>query len=397
MGLSDRVHHPPSLRELRPLLITLGVLVALLVIVRIVLDPLVAHFARRQLNEGEGFRGTFAGLHVSIVPPAITVRRLKVIEHPGGDWDAPVYYFEESRVSVLWRETLRGHLVADAVLRRPKIVMKSHEEAAAGKKTKSINEQLAAMLPLRVDRLEVDGGELLIARGSGQHAPELWLHDAYLVAENLATRKALAEGEPSRMEGRARVQRSGKLTLSFAMDPWAKGLTFNGKAALRGLELAELYAFTADRTDLRATQGSIDLFADLRARGGALSGGVKPVLINVEVKSASKDLGAKLKAALADAAIHLASNTESGERKVATVIPIKGTVSDAHPQMVPTILGVVRNAFVEGLAGSFAELPPPTAEKKQGIVKQALNALKKGHGQPEAQPESPRAGRKGRR
>jgi hypothetical protein len=114
---------------------------------------------------------------------------------------------------------------------------------------------------------------------------------------------------------------------------------------------------------------------------------VKPVLKNVEVKSASNGLGARLKGALADAGIHIASNKDRGQEKVATVIPIRGTLTDAHPQVVPAILGVIRNAFVEGLVSGFADLPPPTSEKKEGVIKQTWKALKKKEGPPEAQPE----------
>jgi hypothetical protein len=376
--------------------VTLAIAVLLLVIIRIVLDPIATHYARRALDKGDGFRGALSRVHVTILPPAARVERLKIIEWPKGKWEDPLYYFESLRASVLWREILHGHLVADVVVNRPKLLLKSHHEESSGKKAASVSQQLEDLSPLRVDRLEVNDGELLVAQGTGDKAAHLWIHGADLVAENLATRKALMEGEYSKLRGSAWVQRTGKLTFAINMDPFAKGLTFSGKAALRDLELRELYAFTSDRTDLRATQGRIDLFADLRARNGELSGGVKPVLRNVEVASAKKDLGDKIKAGLADAAVHLASSNEDGERKVATVVPLKGKVSDVHAQIVPTILGVIRNAFVEGLSSGFANLPPPTAQKKEGVLKQAVKALKKGEGQPEAQPEQQRHGRRGK-
>jgi hypothetical protein len=290
---------------------------------------------------------------------------------------------------------LHGHLVGDVDLTRPKLLMISHHEEHEGKKAASISEQLEALSPIRIDRLEVKHGELLIARGVGGKAPELWIHDANLVAENMATRKALMEGEYSKLRGNAWVQRTGKLSLAMNMDPYAKGLTFSGKASLRDLDLRELWAFTSDKTDLAASEGRIDLFADLRARNGELSGGVKPVMRNLEIKSGSKDLGHRLKALLADAAVHLVSQDEGGERRVATVIPLKGKVNDVHAQMVPTVLGAVRNAFVEGLASGFADLPPQTSEKKEGVIKQTIKALKKGEGPPEAQPEH-RQGRRGK-
>jgi hypothetical protein len=377
--------------------VTLAICVALLVIIRLILDPIAAHYAREKLDGGEGFRADFSRLHISIIPPAIELANLKVIEDPGGKWEDPIYYFEKIRTSIYWREVLRGHLVADVEVDNPKLLLISRHEKKSGKKAGSIADQLRAMSPLRIDRLEVHDGELLIARGTGDKAAELWIHDAELLAENMATRKALMEGEYSKLRGHATVQRSGKVKLAINMDPWAKSLTFSGKASLEDLELRELYAFTRDRTDLRATQGQIDLFADLRARGGVLSGGVKPVLKNVEVESARPGLGDKIKAALTDAAIHLASNEEDGDEKVATVVPLKGKVSDVHAQMVPTILGVVRNAFVQGLSSGFANLPPKTAEKKEGVLKQTWQALKKGDGPPDAQPEQQqRSGRRGK-
>jgi glycerophosphoryl diester phosphodiesterase len=199
------------------------------------------------------------------------------------------------------------------------------------------------------------------------------------------------DGEPATLHGSARVQRSGKLTLAFTMNPWTKGLTFSGKAALRELDLRELYALTEDKSALEAVRGTASVFVELKARNDVLTGGVKPELKDVEVASVKKDLGDQLKALAADAAVHLASHND---QRVATVIPIEGKLSGPHLQIVPAILGVVRNAFVEGLASGFSQLPPPVAEKKEGVLKQAVKALKKNNGPPEAQPEPPRTGRK---
>jgi hypothetical protein len=381
----------------RRLAVILAIAVALLVVIRLVLDPLAAHYTQKALDAGEGFKGTFSDVHVTILPPGYQIEHLKIIEHPKGNWKDPIYYMKKVRLTILWRELLRGHLVANAWIDEPKFLIKSHQEEKSAKKAKSIGEQLEESFPLRVDRIDIVDGEVLLARGTGDKAAELWIHRANLVAEDLATRKAMLEGEYSKLRGSARVQKSGKLRLAFNLDVFAKELTFSGKASLEDLELREMYAFTKGRSDMQAKSGTIDLFVDLRARNGRLNGGVKPVLKNVEVEAAEKGLGTRLKAALTDAAIDLVENEDKGDDRVATVIPLKGTVSNAHAQVVPTILGAVRNAFVLGLASGFSGLPPPTADKKEGVVKQTWKALKKGEGQPEAQPEpKARAGRKPR-
>ena len=94
--------------------------------------------------------------------------------------------------------------------------------------------KLADLAPIKVDRLEIIDGEVLIGVGKGKKAPQLWVNKMHLVAENMATRKALMEGEPSTMRLKARVQKSGKLTASASMDPWAPKLTFKSKALPAG-------------------------------------------------------------------------------------------------------------------------------------------------------------------
>jgi hypothetical protein len=89
---------------------------------------------------------------------------------------------------------------------------------------------------------------------------------------------------------------------------------------------------------------------------------VKPILKNVEVRPVGDDFGDKVKAWLADRGLKLFSNEGSQGREAGTVIPIQGRLDDPQVQLWPTILGVVRNAFVEGITGGFDYLPPPAAD-----------------------------------
>src|SRR6188474_1914544 len=76
----------------RRLLIALGVVVLLVVVIRSILDPVAAHFTRKGLDQMDGFRGDFEGVHVTVLGPGYTIRRLKLIEDPGGSWKTPIFY-----------------------------------------------------------------------------------------------------------------------------------------------------------------------------------------------------------------------------------------------------------------------------------------------------------------
>lgn len=373
-------------RWLRRLLIALGVFAGLLILGRVVLDPLAARWLRQKLAAGENMQATFDTLHVSLIPPAVELWNFKMIEKPGGRWDEPLMYSQYTRGSILWRQLIRGHVVAQARLENPKLVaLRQHEKKA--KKAPAAGAEAQGLFPVKLDVLEIVDGEVLLGMGKGKRAPQLWLHDLELVARNMATQKALMEGEPSTMKMTGWVQRTGRLKVDAEMDPFAKQLTFAGKGSLTGLKAEELYAFLSKETDLKAESGVFDVFVEVKAKNGVLNGGVKPIAKNLELRSDSPELGDRLKAALADAAVELLSDDIPNRDAVATTIPIRGRIDDPHPQLVPTVLGVIRNAFVVGLRSGFANLPPKVAEKKENPIKQAWDALTDDDSPPEAQPE----------
>jgi hypothetical protein len=373
---------------LRRAVIALGVVVVLAIVARLVADPIATRFARKTLDEGEGFRGALDRVHVTFFPPGADITRFKLIEHPGGKWTEPLLYADKVSTQVFWRQLLAGKLVGRVRIEGSKIIMaRQHEKKA--EKTKSISETLADMAPIKIDRVEIVDGEVLFASGMGKHAPKVWVHDIELVVENMATRKAFMEGEPTLLTASAKVQRSGRLSAFVTMDPWAKGLTFAGEASLKDLAARDLHSFMAATTDLEATEGSIDVFTEFKVKDGRITGGVKPMLKNIEIRSAEEGVFDKLKAWFADTAVEIASDRVPGRNAVATVVPLKGSIDSPDVQLLPAVLGVLRNAFVEGLASGFSHLPPKTAPKKEGLIEQAKEALfEKDEGPPDAQPQA---------
>jgi hypothetical protein len=377
----------------RGLLIALGVIALLLVVGRVVLDPIAHHYTEQALAKNPKFKASFSDVHVTLIPPSYQIKEFKLVEAGRGRWDEPLFYAEKTRISILWRELLRRHLVGQVRLENPKFVaVRRHKEKA--EKGAEAGESMSEMAPIKLDRLEVVDGEVLIGVGKGKGAPKLWINELELVAENMATQKALMEGEPSTLRLTGRVQKSGKLAVDASMDPWAKALTFSAKGSLQDLQARELYSFLANETDLQAEKGEIDVFLDVKAKSGELDGGVKPILKDIEIKSEGKGLGDRIKAALADASIDVLSDDIPGRDAVATTIPIKGKVDDPSAQLLPTVLGVIRNAFVVGLRAGFTNLPPPEADKKENPIKQAWRALTSDDEPPHAQPEGKKDGGK---
>jgi hypothetical protein len=385
-------------RWARRLALVALILLGLAAVVRLVLDPLATHYTRKSLSELENARGDFERVHVTVFPPGYTITHVKMIEHPGGRWDAPLFYAEAVRVGLDWRRLFGGVLEARARLVEPKIIVLAHapkqKEVAkkAVRKAPDASAFLRRVVPLRIGRVEIVRGELLFRDPTQPREPELWVHRLELAAENLATRRKLAKGRPTTISARGVVGRSGDLTLFVTADPLAHPLAFAGRFEMVGLRVAELYDFIEPKTKLQTPKGTVDVFGEFTAQGGRFEAGVKPVLKNVEVRASEPGAWERFKAWVADKSVEVAQNDNPGRKDISTIVPVRGRLESPDVQLWPAVLGVVRNAFVEGLTSGFAHLPPPEAGHKQGALEQTKDALTKGKGPPKAQPEAEAAG-----
>jgi hypothetical protein len=385
-------------RWLRRLLVALAIVVAVVFAVRLALDPIAAHYLRKSLKRSPDMDGDFASVHVDVVPPGLQIRRLKLVP-TGGDWRRPLLYVENAHFRLGLRDLLGGHLVARLRVDDPKLIMPQPTQGKPLPPLTSISpRRLVEQFPaVRVDRIGVKGGELLYQEPGQGPSGQLWIHDVDLAVENLATRPGLAGQRPIILTARAQVARSGVATLFVTADPFAKRITFSGRSQLRGLELSELHDFIAPKTDLQVAKGTLDMFAEFTCTNGILRGGVKPLLKNVEVKAADNSWVARLKAWAADETVDVASDRVEARNAVATVVPIRGNLDKPDLQLVPAVLGVLRNAFVIGLADSFARLPPGTAAQKQDLLQQVKEALSPRKNAPKAQPQGDRNGKRNER
>jgi hypothetical protein len=335
----------------------------LLVAARLALTPFVESRLRRSLQDMREMRGTFSHLDLSIVRLSGTLHDLRIEKLSEEGQRTPYLQIAQARVGLYWRELIRGHVVGAAELRKPKISLVSshHPRQEQLGEAPEIGRKLQALTPLRLDRVEVREGEVLWIDARYPERPRVWVHDIAATVENFATRDALARGEPSVLAASGTVQRSGQLSLFASADPLAKSLTFAGQAELKGLELVELGELLAAAQDLAPTKGTLDMVARFACVDGHLTGGIRPILKDPGVQQAKPGLGAKLKELLADIGIDLLSDRVPGRNAVATTIPIEGDVRRPGAQLWPTVLGVIRNAFVSGLAASLTDLPPSSS------------------------------------
>ena len=363
--------------------------VVLVIGLAIAMQPLVDWETRRVLAVFEGYTSTYGRARLHPFSFKYEVTDVKIVKDSAGGDKEPFLYLKKYEMGVLWRELLHRHVVARVDIDQAKIHLiaaKAKAQQQTDPEIPDLGPKLKAVLPLEVDRVQVRNSEIVFIDKTQKEFPRIWLHEIESTLENLVTRAALSKGTPTILALSAKFQKDTLVTMYASADPLAKGLYFMGRARAEHLELTELSEMMSSETGLRFDRGTLDLFAEFACKDGMLSGGLKPVLKDAHIVQGKPSLGNALKAAVAEVGLKIFSDDVPGRHALATVIPIQGRVDKLEIQVWPTILGVVRNAFVQGVSESFATLPPPEAGKKQDPITQLVEGLDKKNSAPKAQP-----------
>jgi hypothetical protein len=345
----------------------LGAVLLLLVAARLALDPYAAWRTREALAGLEGYRGEFSSVSVSVLRLSYSVEGLKLLpEQRRGAETRVSFRAKRIEIALAPGELVRRRVRAFRVeVDDPKVEVQA-AGGGGGKKRwdAELRDRLSREPPRAYQRIQVRRAEIGFSDESSG-TPAVRLRDLDLAVENVPTKPQLAKGEPTLLAASGTLQSTAQVSVFVTADPFTRRLSFAGSGAVERLELRELAGVLERKTDFLPEKGTVDVFARFHAREGRLSGGVKPVLKDVEVKPARPGTPA-LKAWLTDAALKISSRVP--RRDATGVIPIQGDLTDPKTDLWTAVWAVLRNAFAAGIESGLAEQP---REKSPGPAPQA--------------------------
>jgi len=282
---------------------TLAVVVLLLIAGRLALSAFATWRTRQALATLPGFRSDFSDVSVSMLHLSYTIDGLELRRDPTSDASAsgPVRFrAKRIRVGLDWREVVRNRAIVVTVkLQEPMLDVVVAGSRQAGTDLR-VGEQMSRVPSIAIERFDVQRAAVAFIEATGDGRPAFWLHDLDAAIENLATRPALAHGEPAMLAASGSVQKTGQLSIFVTADPFSRRITLCTRASIEHLDVHEVASLVAKETDFAPRKGTIDLFAEIHVLDGRISGGVKPVLKDVDVAPSRPGLAPKLKAWLVD-------------------------------------------------------------------------------------------------
>ena len=212
---------------------------------------------------------------------------------------------------------------------------------------------------LRIEQLKVVKSTLGFTNEAATPPYRLELTDTSLTVENLANQP---HSGPAVARLTGQLMGRGETRLTAALHRRAGSADVDVTAQIEDADLVRLKDLVQAYARVPIAAGELSVYSELRARGTALSGYVKPLFRGVEVGHddgavADRGIGQGLYEGLIDIGAKILKNRP--RREVATVVPVSGRVDHPRFGRWETVGRLLQNAFLRPILPGYEARPEP--------------------------------------
>ena len=223
------------------------------------------------------------------------------------------------------------------------------EATSQTKIDKSWTDVVKKLMPLKLNKFEIVEGQIHYRDFHSKPTFDIYTKEVHILAENLNNAEKNKELLPSTITASADVY-GGKATASMKMDALAKTPTFDGKAKMEGLNLANLNHFIDAFAKFDIKSGEISIYTEAAAKNGEITGYTKPIIKNLKVVNWEKDKEKPLKIAYEAVVGAIAWIFKNHNKdQLATKVEFEGNIKKPDIDIWEIIGEVLRNAFIQAL------------------------------------------------
>lgn len=338
----------------KKLIIVLSSIFVLLIAIRIALPYILLKLVNKELQNIPGYTGHVEDIDVALIRGAYKIKSIK-LEKTGGMVPVPFFSAPVIDLSIQWASLLHGRIVGKIEVDQPilNFVKGPTEETSQTKIDSSWTDVVKKLMPLKLNKFEIVEGQIHYRDFHSKPAFDIFTTQVHILAENLSNAEKNKDLLPSTITASADVY-GGKASASMKMDALAKTPTFEGKAKLEGLNLANLNNFIDAFAKFDIKSGEISIYTEAAAKKGLITGYTKPIIKNLRVLNWEKDKEKPMKIAyeaVAEAVAWVFKN--HNKEQLATKVEFEGSIKNPNIDIWYLIGQVLKNAFIQALYPSL--------------------------------------------
>jgi uncharacterized protein DUF748 len=362
----------------KTLLIVLGSILILLIAARIALPYILLRLVNKELQTLHGYTGHVDDIDVALIRGAYKIKSIK-LEKTGGKVPVPFFSAPLIDLSLQWEALFHGRIVGKIEVDQPVLnFVKGPTEATSQTQIDSSwTDVVKKLMPLKLNKFEIVEGQIHYRDFHSKPTFDIYTKQVHILAENLNNAEKNKELLPSTITASADVY-GGKATASMKMDALAKTPTFDGKAKLEGLNLANLNNFIDAFAKFDIKSGEISIYTEAAAKEGKITGYTKPIIKHLKVLNWEKDKDKPVKIvyeAVVEAVAWVFKN--HNKEQLATKVEFEGNIKNPNIDIWYLIGQVLRNAFIQALYPSLENsinINSVGGDKKDSPLKQEISS-----------------------
>lgn len=365
--------------------IALTVLV-LLIAVRLSLPYAVTRYINYTLSKLNGYTGTIDDVDIHLTKGAYQIENLKIFKNENNT-GVPFVKIPLTDLSIEWNAILNGSVVGEIRFIKPVVnfIAARKEESTtdtliieqSGKEVDWIK-QIKRLMPIKINRVSVDQGEVTFSDFSTTPNVALFLHHVQLDATNLDNVKDNPEDLPSRIYFQALSVGNGQLNVAMKINVLKEVPDLDMDLRFEHVNLKALNDLFKAYGKVDVEKGDFNLYAEIAVLNGLISGYVKPLFNQIEVAN-WKSNEAEPSVLVWENMVDFLTKTFKNQKRdqYATRVAMEGQIAEGDTPFLPVLWHAFSNAFVKAFqaddvptvsiasaAGPILNTPKVTKEKK---------------------------------
>lgn len=330
----------------RTLKIILAVVI-LLVAIRIALPHATKYYVNKELNEIEDYNASIEEVNMALYRGAFFIGGLEIYEEESADPDIPFVVIPELDFSIHWGALFNGRFVTEIYINSPEVNFTKLEEDVEGQEPRvNFADQIQELNPIDINILEISNATIAYRDPTVSPEINVFFDDFYLTGRNLSNVVDESETLPASIEVTSNAMDTGSMNITAGLNFLKEVPDFDLSISFEEIDLVRFNDFMEAYANLNLESGLLSVYSETVANDGSISGYVKPVIENFDIKQ--EDNGG-LPQQVYEAAAELVANILENppEDRIASRVEISGEMEEFETDIWQGIVNLLRNAFIE--------------------------------------------------
>lgn len=348
------------MKKHKKLWITIGSILAFLVIANFALEPVALHYANKALSKLEGYEGSIKDIDIHLYRGAYRIDSLVLNKIEKGN-SKPFVSVDAMDISIEWKSIFKGAITGEFYVERPVInFIKRGDEVDTGGDNDFI-QTIKDLSPITINRFEINNGEVHYIDNASKPNIDIAATNINALANNLTNVDNKNTALPSDITLTANTSGNGKINSILKINVLKEIPDFDFSFKLEQMNLTYLKDFTDAYAKFTFKKGTLGISSELVMDDGNYNGYLKPVLDNIRIIDLTPDTEREKKRGFFKKVWELivggtvAVVKNKPKDRLATKVPLKGDVKGGEPFTWTLIINVFRNGFIKAFDNNIED------------------------------------------